>query len=112
MIYKGNKTKTMECNFIGNNGMRTGQNNKSLMVYLRWKMRQLSLMLLVTCLHTKQAAGSWWIMVKPQSYFEYGSFHVRWSSKMGIFHLILTKIHKISKGERSQASELNKVGIF
>jgi len=26
----------------------------------------------------------------------YGSFHVRWSSKMGIFHLTLTKIHEIS----------------
>jgi len=31
---------------------------------------------------------------------------------MEIFHLILTKIHDILQGERSQASELNKVGIF
>jgi len=31
---------------------------------------------------------------------------------MGIFHLTLTKIHEILYGERSQASELNKVGIF
>ena len=30
----------------------------------------------------------------------------------GSFHLILTKIHEILWGVRSQASELNKVGIF
>ena len=39
-------------------------------------------------------------------------YGVRWSSKIWIFHLILTKIHEILHGERSQASELNKVGIF
>ena len=42
----------------------------------------------------------------------FGSFHIRWSSKMGIFHLTLTKIHEILWGERCQASELNQVGIF
>jgi len=31
---------------------------------------------------------------------------------MGIFHLTLTEIHEILQGERSQASELNEVGIF
>jgi len=41
-----------------------------------------------------------------------GSFHLRWCRKMGIFHLTFTKIHKILQGERSQVSELNKVGIF